>query len=299
MIEETLPWVGKQDQLRQGDIIKINHCEGTRKPFELGVIINADCDLANNKTDGVIAFLPIYSFEDYLIEFWLPRFISEKKKDFVSKVKEMSSKWSDNNIIESDLIEWLSDTTELQISQVIESLVKGLCCPKNKSSDLEEILYKLYFSIKTENQKSLKIVRKLLSKSLHNSEIEQEKDKGKRKAEEEKELQKKFNSAKKEMGDSYFFLSEIKGEEKIGFVVSMRRIYSLEEVNCFQSESDLRISRKSDYGCAFRIARLSPHYKFKLAQLFAYQYSRIGLPDEITALSEVVISEMCNIALED
>jgi len=40
---------------------------------------------------------------------------------------------------------------------------------------------------------------------------------------------------------------------------------------------------------AIRIAKLTNLYRFKVAQLFAYQFSRIGLPDEITALNEVAV----------
>jgi hypothetical protein len=94
------------------------------------------------------------------------------------------------------------------------------------------------------------------------------------------------------MGDDHFFLSEIVGEKKIGFVIRMRRIYTIEADRCFTSEAELRAKSSGSGTAAGRKARLTPLYQFKVAQMFASQYSRIGLPNEITQLSQLVIDDL-------
>jgi len=49
---------------------------------------------------------------------------------------------------------------------------------------------------------------------------------------------------------------------------------------------------QGDKPTAVRVARLTERYRFKVLQLFSQQYSRIGLPDEITELSELVIDDL-------
>jgi hypothetical protein len=41
------------------------------------VVINAHCDLMNGKLDGVIAYLPMYPFKEYVAEFWAVGYIAE------------------------------------------------------------------------------------------------------------------------------------------------------------------------------------------------------------------------------
>ncbi|RUX91042.1 hypothetical protein EOA25_32695, partial [Mesorhizobium sp. M2A.F.Ca.ET.040.01.1.1] len=65
-----------QEPRGQGDIIRLEWPAGHDGP-PLGIVINADCDLAHGKTDGVIAYVPIYPFREYLARFWAPGHVSE------------------------------------------------------------------------------------------------------------------------------------------------------------------------------------------------------------------------------
>lgn len=103
---------------------------------------------------------------------------------------------------------------------------------------------------------------------------------------------KQLDAARKAMGDGHFFLSEIAGQPGIGFVVRMRRILSLDSEDCFNSIAALRARASESNKVGARIARLSPTFQYRISQLFAYQYSRIGLPDEVTALSSLAIDDL-------
>ncbi|MCB0361003.1 MAG: hypothetical protein KDD44_15245, partial [Bdellovibrionales bacterium] len=71
-----------------------------------------------------------------------------------------------------------------------------------------------------------------------------------------------------------------------------RRIYTLPVAQYFVSESEQKSQSTGDRPTAVRIARLTELYRFRLIQLFAYQFSRVGLPDEVTALSALAVDDL-------
>ena len=58
------------------------------------------------------------------------------------------------------------------------------------------------------------------------------------------------------------------------------------------SAASQRVQGESDEPTAVRIARFTPLYRFKILQLFAHQYSRVGLPDEINDLGDLAIDDV-------
>ncbi|BBB70173.1 hypothetical protein UNDYM_5920 (plasmid) [Undibacterium sp. YM2] len=256
--------------LRQGDIIKIFNVDTQQHP-SLGVIINADCDLENNKLDGVIAYLPIFSFEEYLTKFWLRTFVASKLEN---SLKKFSSFLVYNDQEQSDLKDWLSsDPLEKVIAKLDPDISK--LNSKNKTAAIIELttLYKCL----TADLNNLEILTYFceLKKPAHND-----------------AAIKMVLDAKKSMPDDHFFLSDIIDEKRIGFVIRMRRIYTIQADFCFRSEAEMRTKATGTVTTAARKVRLTPLYQFKVAQLFASQYSRVGLPNDITDLGQLVIEDM-------
>jgi hypothetical protein len=253
--------------LRQGDILRIDPT-GDGSP-ELGVVINADCDLEHNKTDGVVAYLPIYRFRAYLEQFWAPGHVAELKHKLHIQIQQIC------DIDEPDL----------------ENLDRWLL-----SSDATEISTKLAVGreLKTRSQEQLvEAVSKLrvcLDTTMDPFEVfltfcRYEKDPA-------KHARKQISAAKKAIADGHFFVSEIVGEPDVGFVIRMRRIYTIDARSCFPSNAALERSGTVNRPTAVRFAHLTPMYSYRVAQLFAQQFSRIGLPDEVTALGELAIEDI-------
>jgi hypothetical protein len=94
------------------------------------------------------------------------------------------------------------------------------------------------------------------------------------------------------MGEGQFFVSDLVGRPELGFVIRMRRIYSLAKESVFTSLAAQRTRSDGDQITAVRFARLRPLYRFKVLQLFAQQFSRIGLPDQVTALSALAVDDL-------
>lgn len=61
--------VKSSDPFLQGDILQLVDAHGRAVAPAYGVIINADCDLAHCKIDGVVAYLPLFPFETYFRPF--------------------------------------------------------------------------------------------------------------------------------------------------------------------------------------------------------------------------------------
>lgn len=255
-------------KLHQGDIIKIHHPDNARHPT-LGVIINADCDLENNKLDGIIAYVPVYEFGEYLTRFWIENYVGQRCKSSqanIARICKLSSKESE------DLVDWLSVASP---EVVATSLVKDSLKKADATTVNSELI----------------TLHKCLSSGCNALEMltyfcELEKPKHMNAA------RKMVEEAKKSMGDDHFFISEIVGENEIGFVIRMRRIYTIEADQCFTSVAEQRTNASGVRESGGRIARLTPLYQFKVAQLFANQYSRIGLPTETTKLSGLAIDSL-------
>ena len=265
-------------QLLQGDILRFEHPAGTTMQFYLGVIINADCDMANDKIDGVISFLPIYRFQDYLKEFWLPTFILEQKSNATHRLKELC-KYVEDDIL--DLTRWINGKSHEEVYEIAEQIASTQRCSKKDAQTIKDLIQKIYLCLN--NGESLTCIKKFAPNES---------------SKRDSYIHAQITNAKKNMGDGHFFVSDIKGDDDIGFVIRMRRIYSIEAKKCFKSESDRQASGFSAESSAARISKFSHQYKFKLSQMFAYQYSRIGLPDEASELSNLAVENIHNLILE-
>ncbi len=253
-------------ELRQGDILSFEPKEG---PPRYGVIINADCDLSNSKHDGVIAYLPMYEFAEYLQIFWAPRFVEEQ---IASKRKQLADKFDVSSSEIEDLISWL----RLEAAEIVAAAFGSERSLKGKQ--IEELKTAL---------SSLKALCRDSESAF---------DKFCRACREDKEAErftrKRVEEAHKNMGDGHFFVSEVADLPRLGFVVRMRRIYSIPQSQCFRTRAEALAAASGTAPVATRIASFAAPYRYRIAQLFAQQFSRIGLPDEITSLSEIALSDV-------
>ncbi|BAM90985.1 hypothetical protein S58_50060 [Bradyrhizobium oligotrophicum S58] len=245
----------------QGDIIRLLP-ESERPDPALGVIINADCDLVNCKIDGFVSYFPVYSFSRYFEKFWIPTYIEARRLELLNQVTQICALQTDNY---DALTNWLRDDAA---NIVIENLSKTYSVrPNTIAPKIAELSL-----IERSNTFDARLLERIF---------------------EEQHLEKKDAFAKlarralKNLGDGNFFINEIAGLDQIGFVIRMRRIYGIDAEHVHPSPPSITSPGKHTSLHAVRIAKLSNLYRFKMAQLFSYQFSRIGLPDEITRLNEI------------
>jgi hypothetical protein len=258
-IRETDP-APLDEEFKQGDILHFfDRHHGSGHPT-WGVIINADCDLAHCKIDGVVSYLPIYTFEDYFIRFWIPTYLDNRRADVAQQLCAVCDLPPDKS---EELVQWLR---EEEFSSVLGKclnqfhLRKGQVEPKLKELSI----------ITSASDLDVDVLLRVLA--VHGQPVGPQ-------------LEKLARTALRGLGDGQFFLNEIHGLPELGYVVRMRRIYAISAEHVFRSFREFSISNPGETNCGVRIARLSSLYRFKVAQIFAHQFSRIGLPDEITILN--------------
>jgi hypothetical protein len=263
--------VTASDPRRQGDIIKLEYPATSRQAPALGLVINADCDLQNKKIDGVIAYLPIYTFSEYLDAFWGDHFLAEVTDTCTKKLLAILG------TDEADapaLHEWLRSASD---EMIIKKIMSRPEMKPSQRTGIADLLKKLRISTNGDCPpldrfgQLCRLEKDPAAMAL-----------------------KQLTAAKKAMGDGHFFISDVVDHEDVGFVIRMRRIYTLPEECCFTSTANQRAYSDGKSTTAVRFARLTPLYQFKVAQLFAQQFSRIGLPDEITALSDVAVEMLAS-----
>jgi hypothetical protein len=258
--------VTASDPRRQGDILKLEYPATSGQSPALGLVINADCDLQNKKIDGVIAYLPVYTFGEYLDAFWGELFLNEVTDTCTKKLLDALGADEEEA---SDLHAWQRSASD---DTIVAKIMSRPGMKLSQRSGIADLLNKLRICTNSDCS-PLERFSQL---------CRLEKDPA-------ATARKQLTAAKKAMGDGHFFISDLVDHDDVGFVIRMRRIYTLPEELCFTSTASQRTFSDGKSTTAVRFARLTPLYQFKVAQLFAQQFSRIGLPDEITALSDVAV----------
>lgn len=251
--------------LGQGDII---HLVGSPDSPRLGVIINADCDLANRKTDGVISFLPIYGLSEYLRKFWMFEHLEGQRNQIQREILAICGVEKEN---QPALNDWLHDEDN---NRIVENLATEFDLSGKAVSRLKAQVEK-YIEVFSSNLTSSNQFKKLCSYQSNPGDF----------------AKKQVQAAYKNLGEGHLFINEIRGMRQLGYVIRMRRIYSLEEDRIFRSPKDYLLSDRTGSSCGIRTCRLSGVFQFKLAQLFAYQFSRIGLPDEFREMHSLILED--------
>lgn len=250
----------------QGDIIRIEWGGGQAGP-QYGVVINADCDLAWGRTDGVIAFVPLYSFHDYLALFWAGSHVEGVVTAETATVLQLAG---DNDV--DALHAWIRSSG----AEAVATSIKQYKSLKRKDVERLDRSVRLLAICLDVNQSNIVRFGSICATQ----------------AEPASYARTQIVNAKKALGEGHFFISDLVDDPSVGFVIRLRRIYTLPEQDCFVSTSDQMSKSQGDKTTAARIARLTERYRFKLLQMFAQQYSRIGLNDDVTALSALAVDDL-------
>lgn len=261
-MEET-EFAPPEAKFRQGDIIRLHDAPHAN----YGVIINADCDLANDKTDGHIAYVPLYTFQDFIDRFWSHDQIMTTTK---TSRGELARFFKTEEELD-DLAAWLLQEGP---EEVLNKLKPDLNLKKNQFIEFEKHTKRLHASLSGKGLECLKSIYALESNP-------------------EKYAQKQLSELRSNLGEGHMMISSIVGIPDLGFVIRMKRIFAIDQNLCFKSTADhLLRFRSYDSTAAVRIARLAPTYKYKFGQLFGQCFTRIGLSDEISRLSDLAIMDI-------
>nr|WP_288851627.1 hypothetical protein [uncultured Acidovorax sp.] len=263
------------EEVRQGDIIrKLNPKTGEAT---LGIVITADCDIAQRKASERYTWLEIVPMAAYIEGPWA--------EEQMRKLSEKRSK---------AICEYLNGQIRKQQQGLAplthESLVKWL-----RSKTAEEILARVTGKVPTAEDKPL---RDLQGFALTVSADKTESAFRRLKAAwalfgiEEKNQQDSVRSAFKDGGgfQDYFVLPELPRQTGIGFVVMLRSMWTIMAPDLYLTEQDARIHDRPD---AFhRLGRLNDGIRFSITQKLAFLFSRIGMPKTFESACETAAELM-------
>lgn len=263
MLETEL--VASPEKFRQGDIIQIVHSHrDASHTGNLGIVINADCDLEHCKLDGSVSFLPVYDFRTYFCVFWLPDYFQARQRELLKSLQSLCGSTEEEC---NTLVDWIKADGWSAVS-------RKLCAEFSlKSSAVDAKLKELSLitQSKVHDEKLVGSICEEIGQPPSST------------------VKKLGNLALRNLGDGGFFINEIVGLQEVGYVVRLKRVQSMALGSLYHSVADHACNADLNLESAYRIARLTERYRFKVAQLFASQFSRIGLPDDITDLNNFAV----------
>lgn len=273
------------DDIRQGDIIrKVNRQFSSDATY--GVVLTADCDIAQKKAGERYTWLEIISMKSYVQGVWAEdqlRKISERRSKPLCEMLNSQIRRIDINLTaltQDSLSKWLSTSSA---DEILTSI-----CGQKPSAESQMLRDLKAFALATIAEGSqtpfsrLKALWELTGKD-------------------EKKQREAVRDAFKEGGgfQDFFVLPELPKTPGVGFVVLLRSMSTVMASDLFLTEQDARIH---DRPSAFhRIGRLSDGVRFAITQKLAFLFSRIGMPKSFESAcetaTEVTLEEIYDIKI--
>lgn len=261
------------EEVRQGDIIRKLHPK-TGEAEKLGIVITADCDIAQRKAGERYTWLEIVPIAAYIEGPWAQvqlRKLSEKRSKAICEYLNGQIR---------NLQPGLAALTH-------ESLVEWL-----RSKTAEEILASATGQASTSDGKPLRDLQGFaitVSADENQSAFSRLKAAWKLFGVEEKNQQESVRNAFKDSGgfQDYFVLPELPRQTGLGFVVMLRSMWTIMAPDLYLTEQDARIN---DRPHAFhRLGRLNDGIRFSITQKLAFLFSRIGMPKTLESACETAV----------
>lgn len=257
------------DDIRQGDIIrKINTRTGTAE--KLGIVITADCDIAQKKAGERYTWLEVLPMKAYIEGPWA--------QEQLRKLSEKRSK---------GICDQLNGQLRQQYPHLKaltnESLAQWL---RNRSA--KDILTKITGEPTREDSKQFRDLQGFALTTIDESHtaFSRLKEAWTLFGFEERKQQETVRNAFKDGGgfQDYFVLPELPKEAGLGYVVLLRSMWTIMAAELYLTEQDARINDRPD---AFhRLGRLNDGIRFSITQKLAFLFSRIGMPTTFESACE-------------
>ncbi|WP_342714126.1 hypothetical protein [Bradyrhizobium sp. B039] len=264
--------ISDQTPFRQGDVIRRDPI-GSSQP-SWGVIITADCDIAQEKMGEFYTYLVVRSARDYVEQVWageeLLKLAERHRRVAIEGIHE-ADQIRDANAIPltaADLTDWAAADGATAILNAI-----GVSNNRVRSRLEAAIEIALIANQQTsENVTSLQLLKACWSRE------------GKKAPEQSGAIRNALNP--RQMRSDYMLLPALPAEREVGFVVMLRDVRAIRSTELFMSRLDRRIGDGDD-ATMYRIGRFSDFIRYAIAQRMATLFSRIGMTEHFESESEV------------
>lgn len=257
----------------QGDIITNN----TKENKIYGMVLNADCDIAQGKWGRNFSWIEIIPALEYLNIIWSDDQCQKilKSDQILQAIKSVNQYLNKKNstftpLTPEKLCEWLR---EYKSSADFFTAI-GKSPSKNEQVELEMLM--LASGTNCENMTAGDRLRKIWS-------LQEKKD-----AYINESLKKALT--KSDGFPDFFLLPDLQSQEGTGFVILLRIVNSIPRDNLYKNIIDARINGNEN--SFYRFNRLADNIRFLVVQKMAFLFSRIGtnpyFEDECSASVELV-----------
>lgn len=258
------------EEVRQGDIIR-KLSRDTGKTEALGIVITADCDIAQRKAGERYTWLEIVPMGTYIEGPWAReqlRKLSEKRSKAIcetldSQIRKLQPGLA--ALTRESLAQWLRSKSA---EEIIESITGE--APAKDSKPLRDL--QAFALTVTADESNSPLSRLRAAWTLFGTD-------------EKSQLENMRNAFKDGGGfQDYFVLPELPQQAGLGFVVMLRSMWTIMAYDLYLSEQDARIRDRPD---AFhRLGRLNDGIRFSITQKMAFLFSRIGMPKTFESACE-------------
>ncbi|WP_370443296.1 hypothetical protein AB9D58_15930 [Klebsiella michiganensis] len=250
------------EDIRQGDIIrKLN--PNTGEVEKLGVIITADCDIAQRKASERYTWLEIVPMAVYIEGPWAQeqlRRLSEKRSNSICEYlnSQIRKRHPDLTPLTHDsVVQWLHNKSAEDILKSVTGKTSGL--------DQKQLRNLQGFALTVctdEKQSSFSLLKSAWTFFDIN----------------EKNQQESVRDAFRDNGgfQDYFVIPELPRQKGVGFVVMLRSMWTIMAPELYLTEQDARIDGHPH--AYHRVGRLDDSIRFSITQKLAFLFSRIGMP---------------------
>jgi hypothetical protein len=261
--------------IRQGDVIQLDARGDDADPF-WGVIVTADCDIAQEKMGEFYTYLRIATAREYVERIWASEELAKASADYGAKSVQMIQdidRKRDTRVHAmqvSDLINWIREDGAELVADVVQivnptqrkkavGLFKALALTDEREAEFETPLARLT-TCWSHAGKSPKDQKSQIENALNH----------------------------RKMRGDFMFIPTLPNEKRIGFVVLMRDIRSILKSDLYLSRLSLKIA-KGEPGF-YRIGRFSDFIRYAIAQKMAFLFSRIGMTEVFESEADEAIS---------
>jgi hypothetical protein len=262
--------------LRQGDVFVFRDSDENHEIWQqFGIVVTADCDLANNKHHGILSYVPVLPLRDYLARVTVPRLASDQRARSLQRMSDAIKQAEDSRGVADglstraieefatmrdgaqELIAHLDQVSSDQRDRISEAIAEVAACDRlsalSSYADMFSALVKIYKPTRR------KTAEELLAADLR-------------------------NRLSNLPGDA-FFIGTLDDSRRGGYVAYLRLVRELRN----HQVCTTYFKRYGRGILAERISRLEAPYLYRLTQLLAEVFASIGLPEEYESARDEVI----------
>ena len=256
--------------IRQGDIFA--WLEAPTDPWrKLGVVVTANCDIAQRKHRGILSYVPVLPLHDYFRLFYLPSRLEKGVRPVVEELTKSVREYQVTN--RPDFPEPLSEAATLAWAQERNpaEIADELRITDQKARTLFTELVRDYRAIRNaldgeayQNQLDALVRIRARQQRVPHEKAQQT-------------ILQDIHGAMETLAGDCFFIGRIAAQYTIGHVAYLRLVREIRHGQIAIKQSDLSGLPPL---LARRVSRLQSPYIFRLTQQLADVFLAIGLPPE-------------------